>query len=259
MFYDKAVSSFNDAFMLEPDSTDTYKNLAFTYISRSQLDEAMKPLEALLQKEKSEDAYRLLGEIYYEKGNDLKSTDSAAASGYYDKAVKLLEEGRKAYPDNTDILLLLSNSYIAANKIEVAIDAFKTGVEKDPTNKYYRYNYGVLLLGKSDFEGAATQFGKAVELDPAYNNAVYNLAVTYVKWGTDIRTKAEDAAANGANVEDQYKEAENKYKQSLPYLQKLTELDGQKPEYWELLGKVYAVLGMTQESQDAFNKADQYR
>lgn len=257
--YEKAIAAFDAAIMIEPDSSDTYKNLAFTLISRGSLDEAMKPLETLLQKEKSEDAYRLLGEIYYEKGVGLKETDSTAAAGYFDKAVTLLEEGRNQYPDNTDILLVLSNSYIAANKIEVAIDAFKTGVEKDPSNKYYRYNYGVLLLGKNDFAGAADQFGKAVELDPAYNNAIYNLAVTYVKWGSDIRTKAEEEAAKGANVDAKYKEADAKYKQSLPYLQKLTELDSQKPEYWELIGKVYAVLGMTQESQESFNKADQLR
>jgi tetratricopeptide (TPR) repeat protein len=258
-YYEKAIEAFNAAIMAEPDSADTYKNLAFTYISRGALDESIKPLEMLLQKEKSEDAYRLLGEIYYEKGTGLKATDSVAAAGYFDKAIAVLEEGRKAYSDNTDILLVLSNSYIAANKIEVAIDAFKSGVEKDPSNKYYRYNYGVLLLGKNDFAGAAEQFGKAVELDPAYNNAIYNLAVTYVKWGSDIRTKAEDEAATGANVDAKFQEADGKYKQSLPYLQKLTELDSQKPEYWELLGKVYAVLGMTQESQDSFSKADQLR
>lgn len=255
-----AVVSFQNAIALQPDSTINYKNLAFAYINIGEPDKAVEPLKVLLKKEKTPDVYVRLGEIYFNKGvnsmnNFLESNnpeDSLKAMGYYEEAITILEEGRKEFPDDADILLLISNAYIKANKIDVAKDAFKAGVEQDPNNKYYRYNYGVLLLGADEFEGAIEQFSKAIEIDPEYENALYNLGVTYVKWGASIQ---EEMIAKGED-DDSYKE---KYKDALPYLEKYLEMKPDEPIVWELLGKVYANLGMTEKSMEAFNKADQYR
>lgn len=257
---EKAVKAFEKAIALEPDSAINYQNLAYAYLNAGKPDEAIEPLKTLLTKKKSADVYVRLGEIYFNKGVDAMNKfmdsnnqeDSLQAISYYEEAITVLEDGRKSFPENADILLLLSNAYIKANKIDVAKDAFKAGVEQDPENKYYRYNYGVLLLGANDFQGAIDQFSKAIEIDPEYQNAVYNLAVTYVKWGAKMQ---EEMIAKGED-NDQYKE---KYKAALPYLEKYLELKPDEPAVWELLGKVYANLGMTEKSMEAFKKADQYR
>ena len=55
---------------------------------------------------------------------------------------------------------------------------------------------------------------------------------------------------------DAYKE---KFKAALPYLEKVTSSDKSDAEAWELLGKVYSVLGMQDKAIDAFNHADQLR
>lgn len=260
MYLEKAIYNFKYAVQLEPDSADTYKNLAFVYLSAQREKEAIEPLQKLIDLEKSEDGYRYLGEIYYTEGLNLKNEydvsknpeDSIKAQEYFNKTITLLEEGKNLYPANTDILVVLSNSYIAANKIETAIDAFKSGVEQDPENKYYRYNYGVLLLGKNDFEGAEQQFQKAIQIDPEYQNAVYNLAVTYVKWGTDINKKNEAEGKMG----DEFKE---KYRQALPHLEKVVQMQNDDAGMWELLGRVYSVLGMQEDANNAFKKADEIR
>ena len=57
-----------------------------------------------------------------------------------------------------------SNSYIAADKLDIAKDAFKEGVEREPENKFYRYNYGSLLLNAEEFENAAEQLEVALKL-----------------------------------------------------------------------------------------------
>ena len=41
-----------------------------------------------------------------------------------------------------------------------------------------------LLLGANDFEGAETQFKKAIEIDPDYEMQFIILGVTYLKWGS---------------------------------------------------------------------------
>lgn len=261
LFYDKSIEAFNSAIEIEPDSADTYKNLAFVYMSSQEYDKAINPLEKLIEKENALDGYKFLSEIFYVKGVEYKNkydnnkilSDSLEAMKYFDRAISTAEQGRKNYPDDSDILLTLSNAYIGANKIEVAIDAFKTGVEKDPTNQYYRYNYGVLLLGKNDFASAEEQFKKALEIDPEYYNASYNLAVTYVKWGAYINKIADE---KGDLNNREYKE---KYQKALPYLEKIVQNKKDDAQMWELLGKVYSVLGMQDDASNAFKKADELR
>ncbi len=260
VYYDKSIVAFQNAVKIEPDSADTYKNLAFVYMSLGENDQAIDPLKKLIDKEKSLDGYKFLGEIYYNKGTNLRSQfestknvqDSVQAMENFNKAIDVLEKGRDLFPDDSDILLTLSNAYIAAGKAEVAMNAFKTGVEKDPNNQYYRYNYGVLLLGTNQYEKAIEQFQKALDIDPEYQNALYNIAVAYVKWGAKINKDAEE---NGQE-ESNYKE---KFQKALPHLEKLVQLNPDEASNWELLGKVYTVLGMQNDATNAFNKADELR
>ena len=146
----------------------------------------------------------------------------------------------------------LTSSYIAADKIDVAITSAEKLVEKDPLNKVYRYNYGVLLLNVENYAEAETQLKKAIEIDPDYENAIYNIGVTYVKWGTAMNKEAEKQGL----ISEDYKK---KYEAALPYLEKVVEKDPTNIAIWELLGKVYSVLGMNDDATNAFNKADELR
>lgn len=250
--FSRAADYFDTAIDIIPDSADAYKNLAFVYMNTGEYDKAVEPLRKLVTKEKSVESYQYLGEILYEQGNKIQQTDSAAALSVFNEAIEVLEEGRKIFPDEPKILLALSNSYIAANKLDVAMDVFKAGVEAEPENKYYRYNYGVLLLGANNFEAAEEQFLKAIEIDPDYENALYNLGVTYVKWGTYIN----EQAAEKEEPTDEYKE---KYRMALPHLEKAVQMKSDDAALWELIGKVYTVLGMQEDAVNAFDKADALR
>ncbi|MBZ0182303.1 MAG: tetratricopeptide repeat protein [Melioribacteraceae bacterium] len=253
VFFDKSVESFQTAIKIAPDSSAAYKNLTFSYFNMGQTEKAIEPLTKLVDLTKSADSYSMLGEIYYNQGVKYANQENEEKSmEYFNKALSLLKDAQKVYPDDKDILLLLSNAYVATNKLDEAKDAFKAGVEKDPSNQYYRYNYGVLLLGGNEFAAAEEQFLKAVEIDPEYTNAHYNLGVTYLKWGTAM--SEEEIAEGGEAV--QYKE---KYKMALPHFQKYLDKNPEDSKVWEYLGKVYANLGMMEESEEAFQKADQNR
>ena len=255
-----AADQFENAIKCEPDSLMTYENLAYAYINIGEGEKAVKPLTTLVEKKGDAQNTALLGEVYLNKGIEVynkfvsskNKQDSAAAFGYYDKAINVLEKGRESFPNDGNILLLLSNAYINANKIDVAMDAFKAGVEQEPDNKYYRYNYGVLLLNDKKFANAETQFKKAIEIDPEYTNAIYNLGVTYFRWGVQMRDEAEAAESNS----EEYKE---KLKLAIPYMEKYLETGEEDAALWELMGKIYGNLGMSEKSTEAFNKADALR
>ena len=51
LLYDKSIEAFNSAIEIEPDSADTYKNLAFVHMSAQDYDKAISPLEKLIEKE----------------------------------------------------------------------------------------------------------------------------------------------------------------------------------------------------------------
>ena len=260
IYYDKSIDAFTTGTKLEPDSADTFKNLAFVYMSAGKNEEAIKPLKKLVQLNNELDGYKYLGQIYYTLGTMSKSaystsndiTDSLAANKYFNDAVDILEKGTKLYPNDSDLLKTLSASYVDIGKSDVALNSFKTLVEKEPDNKVYRYNYGVLLLGSEDYEMAVQEFQKAIDLDSTYTNAIYNLGITYVKWGSEMNKESLETE----EYSDAYKE---KFKAALPYLEKVTATEKSDAEAWELLGKVYSVLGMQDKAIDAFNRADQLK
>ena len=260
MYQDLAIKEYSNAIMLEPDSADTYKNLAFAYLVVQRNEEAIEPLQKLIDLNQAEEGYEFLGQVYYTLGankmNDYTTTknsvDSVYAIGFLDKSISTLEEGLQKYPDNNDMQVTLTSAYIAADKIDIAINSAEKLVEKDPLNKAYRYSYGVLLLNVEKYAEAETQLKKAIEIDPDYEDAIYNIGVTYVKWGTSINREAEKQGL----ISEDYKK---KYEAALPYLEKVVELDPTNITIWELLGKVYSVLGMNDDANNAFNKADELR
>ena len=260
MYYDLAIEAYQRAIILEPDSGETYRNLAFAYLTTGKAEESIEPLKTLIDLEQAEEGYQYLGEVYYTLGankmSDYQNTkdvaDSVKAMEYLESSITSLNEGLKKYPENSAMQVALTSSYIAADKIDVAIISAEKLVEKDPINKVYRYNYGVLLLNVEEYAKAETQLLKAIEIDPDYENAIYNIGVTYVKWGTAINKEAEKQGL----ISEDYKK---KYEMAVPHLEKVVEKDPTNVAIWELLGKVYSVLGMNDDATNAFNKADELR
>jgi tetratricopeptide (TPR) repeat protein len=256
---DKAANSFESAVLVMPDSGYTYYLLSLVYMSQQNYDKAIKPLENYIAKGNTADGYVYLGSIYFDKGTRLKELynqkknvqDSISYMENFNKAISILEEGRTKHPNDAKLLGTLSSAYVGANKLSVAIDAFKSLAETNPKKENY-YNYGVVLLGADKFEESVGQFKKALDLDPNYQNAIYNIAVAYVRWGTDINKKSEDKGEKG----EAYKE---KYRQAIPYLERFTQIDSNDVKIWDLLGKVYAILGMSDKAKEAYDKVDQLR
>ncbi len=258
----KAVVSLQNAINILPDSggiSNPYKYLAFCYFALKQTDNAIKPLEQLAAIGKIPDGFVYLGKIYFDKGNESKleyqknknPQDSISSQGYFDKSIAILEQGRDKFPNETELLKTLEASYVASNKSTIALGVFKSLAEKDP-KKENLYNYGVILMSADQFDTAIEQFKKALDLDPNYKNALYNMAVSYVKWGADMKKKIDEKG----DKSEVYKE---KYQQAIPYLEKITQMDPKDITSWDLLGKVYANTGNQDKAKDAFDKVDQLR
>jgi tetratricopeptide (TPR) repeat protein len=254
MYFNKSVERFQNCIIVEPDSVTSYQNMFYSMINAGRDESELEaPLLKIIDLNKSADAYVDLSKVYnnqaYVLMNSFKDSknveDKTKAMEIYDKEILILEEGQKLYPENSKILAQLSNAYVDANKLDVAMTTFQKGIEKDPTNEVYRYNYGVLLIGANDFENAIAQFQKAIDLKEDYTSAYYNLGVTYLKWGADLQEKVIEAGSKDISYKEKFKAAIaplDKYLKNIP----------EDSTIWEYLGKVYANLGETEKSKTAF-------
>lgn len=261
MFFNKSIANFEQCNMVEPDSVGTYQNMYYAMINAKRSENELKvPLLKIIELNNAPEAYVDLSKVYNNEALVLMNSfidnknidDSIKAMAKYDDIIVLLEEGQKLNPDDSQILAQLSNAYVDANKLDVAMVTFQKGIEKDPENEVYRYNYGVLLLGANNYEEAITQFNKAIDIKPEYTSAFYNLGVSYLKWGADLQEQAIEADSEDIT----YKE---KFELAVIPLEKYLLDNPEDSNIWNYLGKVYANLGQNDKSKEAFDNADLYK
>jgi len=124
IFYDKSIDAFESAAKIQPDSVDAYKNMAFVYMSSGRNEQAIAPLQELVNRKKELDGYRYLGEIYFAMGSgkysdynmNSNTQDSIDAAEYFDKAITILMEGTTHYPGEGELIRILNASYIGAGR-----------------------------------------------------------------------------------------------------------------------------------------------
>lgn len=262
-YLEKAAFNFNEALTIQPDSVVLYKNLLLVHSLLNDVEKLEDQAKEYFKKEKTSTSYQFYGSVLYAKAkkelDKFKETknpyDSVAAMNTYNEIIPVLKEGFFKYPDNAEILSSLSSSYSDANRLSEAVSVFEESVKQNPKNEKYRFNYGTLLLNSNKYEEAIKQFEEALKINESYPNAIYNLAVAYVKWGTQINK--ENAEKNDSKVDNNlYKQ---KYEKALPYLEKYVTIDSKNAAIFELMGKVYSVLGKKDEAKNAFDKADALR
>ncbi|NUN70058.1 MAG: tetratricopeptide repeat protein [Bacteroidetes bacterium] len=171
----------------------------------------------------------------------------------YQEALECYDQAIALNPNDSDLFINRGITLDNANRNDEARALLDERVRRYPDNKYDRYNLGVFLLKDNKFEGAVNEFKAVLAIDPAFSSAVYNLAATYVNWGV-----AEQEELKKAGKEDD-KSYQAKYKEAIPFLEKVIEEKPNDVQILELLGQVYANLGMADKAKAAYDKADAVR
>jgi tetratricopeptide (TPR) repeat protein len=260
-YYDKSLEDFQTAIMMQPDSAGTYYVLALTQYAKKDVGGARASLEtALAKKADFGEAARFLGQLHYAVAAEkLDAKDAEGAKAEYVKAVKVFETAYAAQPENVDNITNLIDVYERTGQGEKAEGLTREAVKRDPKNKLFHYAYGVFLLKKEKFADAIVEFNEALKIDPAYGDAKYNLGVAYLNWGVSIKqendkkAELEKKGTKGAKEDLTYKE---KFKQSLPYLEESAQMRPDDSALWMQLGRLYAILNMSDKSKAAFERGD---
>ena len=239
----RAVDAFNNAVLIQPDSSASHFNLGLAYLVQGNTDAAVAPLrQAVSMGDASAEAYRYLGVA-------LLRTQQGA------EAVTVLEEGTQRYPDDDALRAELLNAYAATNQPDRAVQAYEDMIANDPENALLRYNYGSTLLQLGRYDEAVEQLTEAVRLDPSNANAHYNLGAAYQNQGFALNQRLSDENISDAEANEVRQQRDALFEQAVPHLveaRRLTEEAGEDAtDICNALFQVYTPLGRIDEAEEA--------
>ena len=103
------------------------------------------------------------------------------------KAKTLLANGLTEFPDNAAILTNLINLYLSTKEDPVKIVELLDEAKKAmPDNPSLYYVEGNIYAGIKEYDKADAAYNKALEINPQYDMAFYGLGTTILKRGEDL-------------------------------------------------------------------------
>ena len=155
---------------------DAAYNCAFTALSVHNYDRAIEYYNKCL-----DHGFTSEGNIYASLSEcALAKADTLGAKNY-------LATGLTQYPDNASILTNLINLYLTTNedpkKIVELLDEAKKAMPDNPSLYYVEGN---IMAGVKDYDAAQVAYEKALGIDPKYDMAYYGMANIALKKGEDL-------------------------------------------------------------------------
>jgi len=160
-------------------------------------------------------------------------------------ALKAIEEGRLNNPDFMGLIYDELNIYINRGQAAKQISKIENAIAKDPKNKTLYFVAGIAHSANKDLVKEEAAYKKALEIDPDYTDAIYNLSVSYINKGNDFIIKANQLPNNKAS-EVKYNELKGKFTAELskaaPLLERARVLNPQDKNVLTTLREVYVKL-----------------
>jgi tetratricopeptide (TPR) repeat protein len=164
--------------------------------------------------------------------------------GEVDLAISAIKEARAINPDDINLLLSEADLYIKLGDRDKFKELMQLAVEKDPNNAILYYNLGVINAEQGDFEQAKTYYLKALELDNTYTATYLNLVGLILESeGPLVEEMNKLVTSRKRSDLDKYDQLEAQriglYKECLPYLEKLIEIDPNNIEAIKTAKNIY--------------------
>jgi tetratricopeptide (TPR) repeat protein len=294
---------------LQPDDANVREKLATGFVLTNQRARAVETLEEIIQEHPEKyQSYELLAQLHDDEGRALvraNQTDPAnaefkkAAQNYEqsllinpnhaatylrlaelllvplkqsERAVSVLTEGRRRYPDAPEFAYYLAIALRESKKAKDAVIMFEEALneaqnaEADFLKPRFYVEYGAAAQEAGLYDKAAELFHKAIAMDPANAAEPYNyLGYMWAEQNSHL-DEAEDAIKralqlepeNGAYLDSmvwvEYRQG--KYDQALENLKRAIEnLPREDAVVFEHLGDVYLKLNRVSQALESWQKA----
>lgn len=204
---------------------------------------------ALAQYNKAAETGYLGAQMYIYMANVYTAMDDT--EGY----LEVIKAGRIAYPEDADLIVYELNYYLRNGQFEEAENNLKLAIEKEPMNKQLHFSLGVVYDNLGQTDKAAIAYQDAINIDPEYFDAVYNLGALYFNDGVEMNNAANDIEDN-KKYEAKKAEAKASFVKALPFLEKAHELDPKDLGAMQSLKTLYASIGETEKYKEIKTKMD---
>jgi len=151
----------------------------------------------------------------------------------YAKAETQLKRILDLQPQDADARTLLGMVYLNQDRPQDAKDAFSQIISQDSNNADAHFGLGLAFAAQEDHRGAIEEYKTAAHLDPQATGVYYNLGVSSAKL--------------------------NQYDDAIAAYLKEQQHSGDSYELESALATAYQAKGLTQQSNEARNKAAQFK
>ena len=174
--------------------------------------------------------------------------DTVAAFNY-------LEQGRVEFPEDLAIQLEQTQLYLETGQNDKLIENLLEAIAADPANENLYRVLGQTYEGTGDIDNAVLYYQKAIEINPQFGDAIFNLGAIYVNKASELYTEANNLPFEEQKKYDELKSlADANLIKALPYLELSLELNPNDEVVISALKETYANLKMTDKLKELTGK-----
>jgi len=200
------------------------KGLYFVALKSGDKEKARTILQKLVDNKFNDPLiYSSLSRIYLEQKDTIK-------------ALEIVELGLNRFEDNSNLINQQINLYIGLHRTSELVEKLSKSIDAAPENEVLYDVRGTLYQGKKDYDKAAEDYKKAIEIKPDYLDAYYRLGAMYFNQGAEMAKQAAEAANadHSKKGDEEFNKAKEKFdlkfKEAQPYLEKAMEINLNKTE-----------------------------
>ncbi|NCA84309.1 MAG: tetratricopeptide repeat protein [Clostridia bacterium] len=248
-YFNKAVSKYNE---------QDYKAAADAFAKAATIRQEVGTIDTVSAFYAGQSAYLAkdyeTARIYMNQVKALKYGDPAIYSilasvykveGDTSAAIVVINEGRQIFPEDYSLIIDAANLYLATGQSQEALDVLNLAIVKDKTNPSLFFAAGTIYDKMGNFEKARDMYVSAIETDPNYFDANYNLGALYFNKAVERITEAGNLPLNETAKYDQMMdEGKVMMQKALPYLEKADSIQESDQITLQTLKEIYTRLGM---------------
>jgi len=164
---------------------------------------------------------------------------------------KIIKEGFTKFPGEEYYVSNLINLSINSGNFDEAISYLNKAISQHPENAQLYDVMGQVYESSKDIDKAITYMKKALEIDPNNIDFLSHTGRVYFNLGVDQRKTADDIT-DAAKSKEASNQALDYFRQSMPFFEKVFELDAKNSGAIYALRSIYYNLNMNEQ----YNKMD---
>lgn len=189
-------------------------------------------------------------------------------AGNYEEAIKVANDARAIRPDDIELSLSEADAYLKMKDYLKTKELLEAIVVKQPNNAQLYFVIGNIYdqLSKDSTQNATQNtdnfdltvkyYKKAIEVDPMYFEALFNLGTIYNNKAVDKLNIANKLPFGDSRYNGMIKEVDSLFNIALPYIEKAHEVNSQDSDPIRMLYSIYLRLKKNDMATEMKKKLD---